>query len=147
MDNLNIKGVALTPLQHIETSGGSVLHSLKASDKEFKGFGEAYFSIVNFGKVRGWKKHNQMTSNLIVPMGEVKFVLVEDKPDQSQEAFNEIILSRKNFCRLTIPPGIWLGFQGLSQEDNLILNLANIEHDPAETDTKNLDRFDYDWTI
>ena len=40
---------------------------------------------------------------------------------------------------------IWLGFQGLSKDDSLILNVANIEHDSSESDQLVLDEIEYDW--
>ena len=46
--------------------------------------------------------------------------------------FNEIVLSKNNYKRLTIPPGIWMGFQGLGKGLNFILNIADIAHDPNE---------------
>lgn len=147
MDKLLIEGVSITPLRQIETSGGSVLHALKASEKEFYDFGEAYFSLVDFGMIRAWKKHTEMTSNIVVPIGKIKFVLFDDRKVKMDQSFVEITLSRENYCRLTIPPGIWLGFQGLAQKENMLLNLSNLEHQPSESKNKEIDEFDYDWSL
>ena len=73
-----IDGVVITPLKDIATNNGSVLHAMRKSDDGFHGFGEAYFSIVNYRAIRGWKRHQNMTLNLIVPVGEIKFVLIDD---------------------------------------------------------------------
>ena len=81
-----IDGVYLTQLKDIGTNGGSVLHAMKKSDDGFRGFGEAYFSVVDYGIVRGWKRHREMTLNLVVPVGEIKFVLIDD--GQSSENIN-----------------------------------------------------------
>mgnify|MGYP006098326479 FL=1 len=64
-------GVTLTPLRKIEHSKGDVFHAMKASDKGFTGFGEAYFSTVNKSDVKGWRKHTEMTLNVVVVTGEV----------------------------------------------------------------------------
>ena len=53
-------GVILTPLKKIPNANGDVLRAMKASDKGFVGFGEAYFSCLNQGATKGWKKHNKM---------------------------------------------------------------------------------------
>ena len=131
-------GVILTPLKKITNSKGDILHAMKKSEKEFSGFGEAYFSSVYKGKIKGWKKHNKMTLNLIVVKGEIEFVVYDNKN------FFNVNLSKNNFQRLTIEPGLWLAFRGLSS-DNMLLNLASIEHDPKESENKDLNNFPYDW--
>ena len=55
------------------------MHALKASEKEFNGFQEAYFSIIKKDKIKAWKKHLKMTMNLIVPIGSVMFVFYDEK--------------------------------------------------------------------
>ena len=111
---------------------------MKKSDNGFDGFGEAYFSTVNMGQIKGWKRHLEMTLNLIVIIGEVEFVLYNG------EKFYKIILSKKNYQRLTIRPGLWLAFTGLENE-NTLLNLASIEHSPKESETVDIGTFKYNW--
>ena len=131
-------GVTLTPLRKIEHSKGDIFHAMKATDKGFSGFGEAYFSTVNKSDVKGWKKHTKMTLNLVVVTGEVEFVV-----HNGIDFFN-VKLSKGNYQRLTVEPGLWVAFRGLSNE-NILLNLASIEHDPNESENVDLDAFDYDW--
>jgi dTDP-4-dehydrorhamnose 3,5-epimerase len=77
-----------------------------------------------------------MTLNLIVPIGEIKFVLFDDrKSSKTYNEFFEIELSYNNYCRLTIPPGIWVSFVGIGKGQNILLNIGNLEHDPNEADT------------
>ena len=130
--------VTLTPLRRIEHPKGDVFHVMKTSDKGFFGFGEAYFSTVNKFDIKGWKKHSKMTLNLVVVMGEVEFVV-----HNGIDFFN-VKLSKGNYQRLTVEPGLWVAFRGLSNE-NILLNLASIEHDPNESENVDLDAFDYDW--
>ena len=120
------------------TFQGRHFSCIEKSEKEFCGFGEAYFSSVYKGKIKGWKKHNKMTLNLIVVKGEIEFVVYDNKN------FFNVNLSKNNFQRLTIEPGLWLAFRGLSS-DNMLLNLASIEHDPKESENKDLKNFPYDW--
>ena len=130
-----IKEVVLTPLKIIENPAGNILHAMKASDQGYAGFGEAYFSTVNHSAVKGWKKHTQMTLNLVVPQGAILFVLFDGR--EGSETFGEIMeveLSQKDYQRLTVPPGIWMAFSGLSEGINLLLNIASIQHDPAEAE-------------
>ena len=139
-----IKDVVITHLDVIDTPGGNVLHAMKGSSAGYSGFGEAYFSQVDKGAVKAWKRHKKMTLNLVVPVGAIKFVLFDDR-DMSNIQFQEIIISRDNYCRLTVPPMIWMGFQGLSDDGSMLLNIANIEHDAYEVDKKNIEQIKFNW--
>lgn len=135
MDTM-IEGVVVTPLKIIAGENGAVMHALKQQESSFKNFGEAYFSFVNQGKVKGWKRHTKMTLNLIVAMGKIRFVLFDDRNDSNTRGlFNEFCFGPEiQYSRLTIPPGIWMAFKGVGNDPNLLLNIADIPHDPAEAE-------------
>lgn len=132
-------GIILTPLKQIYHPKGDVFHAMKKSDFGFEGFGEAYFSTIHKGVNKGWKKHTRMTLNLVVPIGEIEFVIYKE---ETKEFFN-ITLSPSNYQRLTVKPGLWMAFRGIG-EYNMLLNLANLEHDPDEAINIDLDRIQYD---
>ena len=131
-------GVILTPLKQITHPKGDIFHAMKGSDDGFIGFGEAYFSTINKDVIKGWKKHTEMTLNLVVVTGEVEFVVYDGS------SFFNINLSKNNYQRLTVKPNLWLAFKGLATE-NMLLNLASIEHNPKESKNVDLDIFDYNW--
>ena len=133
-------GVILTPMKQIHHPKGNVFHAMKKSDLGYNGFGEAYFSTIHKGDIKGWKKHTEMTLNLLVPFGEIKFVIY----NQKTKDFLTVNLSTNNYQRLTIGPGYWLAFQGMS-EFNILLNLANIEHDSNEAFNIDINEIKYDW--
>ena len=136
-----INGVNLTKLKVIDVSGGDVLHAMKAFDKGYEGFGEAYFSMIEPSIVKAWKRHRKMTLNLVVPVGKVKFVIYDDRQNsESGKKFLEVILSRNNYYRLTIPPMVWIGFQGMDEYTSMLLNIADIEHTPEEANRKDCPR-------
>ncbi len=139
-----IKDVITTPLDVINTPGGNVMHAMKESSAGYAGFGEAYFSQVNNGAIKAWKRHKEMTLNLMVPAGKIRFVLFDDR-NASNNQFQELIISSDNYCRLTVPPMIWMGFQGLSDSGSMLLNIANIEHNPHEVDKKNIEQIEFNW--
>ena len=146
MDKINIEGVILTPLNKIRHPKGDILHGIKKCDEGFAGLGEAYFSTINNGEIKGWNRHKIMTLNLVVPMGEVTFVIYDDKDgSNSKENYFKVTLSQTNYQRLTVPPGLWLAFKGIGSSTNLILNVANMEHDSNELDRMELGRVDYNW--
>ncbi len=134
-------GIILTPLKIIPTPKGEVMHALKQSETSFVGFGEAYFSNVLQGEIKGWKKHTRMTLNLIVPVGEIRFVIFSEKEND----FFEVNLGTKNYQRLTISPDLWVAFQGIGKGLNLLLNVASLEHDPQEAENKELREIRFEW--
>ena len=144
-----IDGVILTNLKKIHANGGDVMHALKKSDAGYVSFGEAYFSNVHYGAIKAWKRHRDMVLNLIVPVGKIKFVIYDDREfSPTYNTFQEIFLSREdNFIRLTVPPLLWVGFKGLSKDENIVLNIANIEHKPEEVDQKLINELNYNWSI
>jgi len=75
-------------LKIIENENGPILHALKSSEQEFCGFGEAYFSEIKKGCIKGWKKHLSMTLNITVPIGKIKFVIFDD----IENKFFEIVI-------------------------------------------------------
>lgn len=130
-----IAGVELTPLKIIEGPAGNVQHALKQQEASFAGFGEAYFSTVNYNAVKGWKKHSRMLLNLVVPVGCIRFFLYDGRGTGSTHGeVQEIELSVHNYQRLTVPPGVWMAFKGVSEGLNMLLNIASIPHDPAEAE-------------
>lgn len=128
-----IEGVRITPLAIFDGAQGSVLHALRADAGGFAGFGEAYFSTVVQGAVKDWKLHARMVCNLVVPVGVVRFVIHDDREGSATRGvFMPVELSRADYRRLTVPPGLWFAFQGVGEGLNLILNVASIPHDPSE---------------
>jgi len=147
MDEIrNIEGVFLTPLKKIRHPKGDIFHGMKKSDEGFTGFGEVYLSMVKQGEIKGWNRHKIMVLNLVVPMGEVTFVIYNDRGKSSSKgSFFSVTLSPSNYQRLTVPPGLWVAFKGDGNKTNLVLNVASIEHDPNETDRLGLDQVNYNW--
>jgi dTDP-4-dehydrorhamnose 3,5-epimerase len=136
MDKMK-ESIGLTPLRRISHPKGDILHALKASEPDCGQFGEAYFTLVNGGETKGWKRHQRMKMNLVVPVGMVRFH-IHDTESATTTVFD---LGRENYARLSVPPGYWMAFTGLTADINLVLNLASIEHDPEEAIHMPLDAF------
>ena len=143
MGDVSLEDILVTPLKRIPTVGGDVLHALKKKDAGFDGFGEIYFSWVEQGAIKAWKYHKHMTLNLVVPVGEVSFVfhLTNQKNNFRTENIGE-----ERYVRLTVPPGIWFGFQGIASEQSLLTNVADMVHDPDEVLGKKTSEIVYNWS-
>ena len=135
------KKIIFSKLSRVILEKGNVLHALKSNEETFHGFGEAYFSIINSGSIKAWKKHQKMIMSLIVPKGNVGFIFY----DEDKNCFAKYSIGEKNYGRLTVYPGLWFGFIGLDSNDSLILNISNIVHDENEIERKNLEEINFEW--
>lgn len=140
MGTISLDDIVVTPLARIPTEGGDVMHAMKQSDAGYSHFGEAYFSWVSLGAIKAWKRHLRMTMNIVVPFGQVRFVF-----RSVDDSFRVEDIGAECYCRITIPPGIWFGFQGLAEPQSLVLNIASISHDPNEVERLALSEINYDW--
>ena len=128
MHIFNDDKVIIKPLKKIHLKEGDVLHGLKASEPEFNGFQEAYFSTIRKNNIKAWKRHLRMRMNLIVPVGNVQFNFYDEK----KFLINNVVIGEKNYCRITVAPKIWFGFKGISNNTSYILNISDELHDPSE---------------
>jgi dTDP-4-dehydrorhamnose 3,5-epimerase len=142
MGSLSLDDILITPLSRIPTAGGDVLHAMKKSDVGYSIFGEAYLSWIDSGVTKGWKCHTQMTMNIIVPVGQVNFVFHL----HGTQKFRDEVIGVDRYARITVPPGIWFGFQGLTKSQSLVLNIASIPHDPNEVERLELSKIKYNWS-
>jgi dTDP-4-dehydrorhamnose 3,5-epimerase len=141
---MKLADILVTPLRRIETAGGDVFHAMKHNDAGYDGFGEAYFSWVAGGTVKAWKRHTRMTMNVVVPVGQVRFVFrMLDAAGADEFRIEEIGVDR--YARITVPAGIWFGFQGRSTQQSLVLNIASIPHDPNEVERLAMPDINYNW--
>ena len=142
-----INGIITTQLNRIPTTGGDVLHAMKNKDIGYSGFGEAYFSKIHGNSIKAWKMHKEMILNIIVPIGAIRFVLLDDRvSSETYGKYQKVTLSEENYCRLTIPNMVWFGFQGVSNKESLLLNIASIVHKQKEVERKKLNEIKFDWS-
>jgi dTDP-4-dehydrorhamnose 3,5-epimerase len=132
-----LNGIHITPLKRISNPKGDIYHALNGKDADFSSFGEAYFTTIIHGETKGWKRHQRMVMNLIVPEGEVLFHFHDEVLGMTKT----IALGTRQYARLCVQPGLWMAFTGLGSGLNLILNVASIAHDPSESDSADLCRF------
>ena len=133
-------GFACKELNMVEVPGGNIVKLLKNTDEDFKGFGEAYFSYINSGAVKAWKKHLSMNLFLTVPLGKIKFVFF----DEIRNLFDEVILTSSDNKAIIVKPNVWFGFKGLADR-SCVLNVADILHDDKEIQRQLEKAFNYRW--
>lgn len=145
-----IEGVSVRPLKQILDERGKVMHMLRSVDPEFTAFGEVYFSVVFPGVIKGWHLHQRMTLHYAVPVGLIKLVLYDERPQSATRGeLMEIFTGPDSYSLIRIPPGVWNGFKGLGVAPSLVANCSDIPHDPGEIARR--DPFDasipYKWDL
>ena len=120
----------------ISTEGGYVLKALSSSDEEFVGFGELYFTSIDYNVRRGWKLHTSMTMNLFVPFGAVKFWFYDELNSTLKCTIG--CTDKVEYTCLHVPPNVWFAFEGVSPKGNLLCNLSSIVHSESEVVRKPL---------
>ncbi|MGI8493464.1 MAG: dTDP-4-dehydrorhamnose 3,5-epimerase family protein [Acidimicrobiales bacterium] len=145
-----IAGLVVTPLRRIPDERGAVFHMLRDDSPVFERFGEIYFSTVYPGTIKAWHLHTEMTLNYAVPVGMIKLVCYDDRPDSpTRGRLCELHVGELNYCLVTIPPLVWNGFKGEATEPALVANCATVHHSPDEI--RRLDPFSeqipYDWAL
>jgi dTDP-4-dehydrorhamnose 3,5-epimerase len=140
----------VTPLARIPDERGTILHMLRADAPHFVEFGEIYFSTLYPGAIRAWHIHSSVTLNLAVPVGKIKLVLYDDRPESpTRQVLEEHFVGDDSYVLLTVPPMVWIGLKGIGIAAALVANCATLPHDPLEMDR--LDPFDpsipYDWAL
>ena len=132
-----IDGVKVSPREVIADPRGDVLHMLKRTDDVFTEFGEVYFSKVNAGHSKTWRRHLRATSQLAVPVGHVHFVLFDDRPHSPTAGQrDDVIIGETNHHLLTIPPLVWYAFENTGAATALIGSCASLPHDPSESEKR-----------
>jgi dTDP-4-dehydrorhamnose 3,5-epimerase len=145
----HIDGVEFVPLARIPDERGTIYHMLRRTDPHFREFGEIYFTSIYRDVIKGWHRHREMTLNYACIWGRIKLVLVDDREGSpTRGVIVERFLGPDDYSLAVIPPGIWTGFKGLSDEA-IVANCASHPHDPSLTDR--LDPFSpsigYDWAV
>ena len=109
-----------------------------------------YFSTVYPGAIKAWHLHREMMLNYAVPVGMIKLVCFDDRPDSPTLGnLVELHIGELNYCLVTIPPLVWNGFKGEGTVTALVANCASVHHSPDEIERMDpfSDRIPYDWSL
>tara|TARA_B110001450_G_C17281178_1_gene343543 strand:+ start:100 stop:549 length:450 start_codon:yes stop_codon:yes gene_type:complete len=145
-----ISGVEINKKKQFIDERGKIMRMLRIDDKEFKKFGEIYFSYIYPNAIKAWHKHTITTLNYAAVFGKIKLVLYDDRKNSSTyKQIQEIFLSDEDYFTVTIPPMIWNGFKAIQDQPAIIANCSDHVHDENEIERKDYnDRsIVYDWKI
>jgi dTDP-4-dehydrorhamnose 3,5-epimerase len=133
--------VATFPLNVFADERGAVLHMFRNDHPWFARFGEVYFSEVNPGVIKAWKRHREMTQHFAVPSGKIRLVVFDDRPDSPTRGSHRNIHAGAG-PTITAWCGCLLAYgtdsKGEPKDPSLLANCTDLPHDPNESENKDL---------
>lgn len=139
-----IKDVSITPLKKIPDERGCVRHFIRSNDPDFTKFGECYLTSVYRGVTKAWHGYYEKSLSYCVAKGMVKLALYDSrKSSQTFGQIDTIFLGDENYIKVTIPPGVFNGFKGLT--DALVVVVASEPFSEEGIVRFPPDYFAYDW--
>lgn len=146
-----IDGVVIKPLRRIVDDRGIIMKMQEASDNEYNGFGEIYFSTVYPGVVKGWHLHENAILNYAVIKGNIKLVLFDPRESSpTYQEIQEIYMGDDNYCLVQIPSDVWNAFKGIGTETAMVADLITVVHNEDiifRMDPHNNALIQYDWKV
>ena len=77
------------------------------------------------GTIRAYHKHKELVDFFIIVNGVARFVGFDDRPDSATFGYlNTIIASARNLKMITVPAGVYHGWQSL-EENTILVSVAN----------------------
>ena len=146
-----IEGVSVRKLRLIPDERGFLMEMFRSDWDEFEKFGQTYLTAVYPGAVKAWHYHKIQTDHFICVAGMAKVVLYDGRKDSpTYGEINEFFMGTLNPSLLKIPPFVYHGFKGISQETALIVNVPTELYNYATPDEYRLpahaDDIPYDWS-
>lgn len=139
-----IYDVKVSPLQTIPDERGCVKHFIRSDSSDFVEFGETYITEVYKGVVKAWHGYPTKLMHYAVIKGMVKLALFDSRKDSPtfQQA-ETLFVGDDNYVRVTIPPGVFNGFKGLT--DAIVVVTASEPFSEQGIVRFPPDYFEYDW--
>ena len=135
----SIEGVTVKSLRQIPDARGRLMEVLRCDWTQFVGFGQAYVTTAYRGAVKAWHMHRKQTDNIAVVSGTARVAVARFDPKKPERAqVEEWFAGVLNPLLIHVPPGIWHGFMGLT-DDVVVMNVPDKLYDYKDPDEERLD--------
>tara|TARA_B110000438_G_C15731896_1_gene614610 strand:- start:358 stop:789 length:432 start_codon:yes stop_codon:yes gene_type:complete len=130
---MKIIGLKVLKQKVINNKKGDILKYISKRDFFFKKFGETYFTEIKKNKTKGWNYHKKNNCIIAVPYGKVRFWFIDGR--KSSSSYNKeykIIIGKKNYKIILLPPKIWFSFKSVTKI-SIVANFIDSPHSDNET--------------
>ena len=130
---MKIIGLKKIKIKIINNKKGDILKFISKKSTFFKSFGEVYFTEINYKQTKGWNLHKKNKCFLTVCYGKVIFNFIDGrKKSKSYYKEDMIILDKKNYGLIIVPPGVWFSFK-TTKKLSVVANCLDNPHSDKET--------------
>ena len=126
-----------------------MFETVRSDDKIYDGkFGQVLISVLYPGVIKGWHLHKKQTEYTTCIKGNIKYVAVKENSDGKRE-IKTMIIGEKNPMTIKMSPGVWHGYMPLSNQEAIVMHLADKPYDINDPDTDEKDPFEFGdlWTV
>ena len=147
-----IEGVKVKKLKVIPDDRGRLMEILRSDDGIFQKFGQVYMTTAFPGVVKAWHYHKKQTDNFTCVRGKMRLGLYDSRKDSPTYGnVEEYIIGLDNPLLVQIPPGVYHGFKGASDDEAVVINTVTEPYDHDVPDEYRVDPYDndipYDWNV
>ena len=145
-----IEGVKIKKLKVIPDDRGRVMEIFRKDDEAFQKFGQVYMTTVYKDIVKAWHYHCIQTDNFACIKGKIRLGLYDARKNASTyKQTQEFIMSLEEPILVSIPPNVYHGFKGLSDEEAIVINTPTEPYNHSTPDEYRVDAFKsdipFDW--
>lgn len=145
-----IPGVKIKELKVIPDDRGRLMEILRRDDEIFKKFGQCYITTAYPGIIKAWHYHKLQDDNFTCIKGKIKLVLYDARKNSSTKGeINEFVLSLDSPLLVKIPKGVYHGFESISSEEAIVVNIPTKPYDHKHPDEFRVplddNKINYDW--
>jgi dTDP-4-dehydrorhamnose 3,5-epimerase len=134
-----IDGVSVKKLIVHPDERGRLFEILRSDDTFFRKFGQVYVTTANPGVIKAWHYHKIQTDHFCCILGAARLVLYDPRESSSKGLINEFILNPQNLMLVVIPPNVYHGFQCISKNEAVMINIPTEPYNPGNPDEYRLD--------
>ncbi|HEX6208705.1 MAG TPA: dTDP-4-dehydrorhamnose 3,5-epimerase family protein [Actinomycetota bacterium] len=119
-----IEGVWVKDLRFIPDERGRLIEILRSDDEGFRKFGQVYMTTTYPGVVKAWHLHKVQDDNFCCLKGMVKLVMYDARDaSPTKGTINELFIGDHDPKLVRVPPGVYHGWKGVSEEEAIVLNV------------------------
>jgi dTDP-4-dehydrorhamnose 3,5-epimerase len=153
MDGVNgaIDGVDVKKLIVHPDERGRLFEILRSDDAIFRKFGQVYITTAFPGVIKAWHYHKIQTDYFTCVHGQAKLVLYDARSgSKSFGKIMEFVIGPREPKLISIPPGVYHGFQCVSDIEAIMINVPTEPYNSQNPDEYRLDlsapEVPYEWS-
>ena len=145
-----IEGVKVRKLKIIPDERGRLMEILRSDDEFFQKFGQVYMTTVKPGIVKAWHYHRLQQDNFCCVRGKIRLGLYDAREKSSTFGKTmDMTLGLENPKLVSIPPNVYHGFKGVSNEESIVINTPTEAYNHTKPDERRVDAYEnnipFDW--